>query len=159
MRPGSKAPAILIMQIEFYKNMSAKTYVDKNLQFIRRVQGQAKEPFNYTNPIFMVQGRPNVIENYAYIPGTNRYYYVNNVTVLSGDKYQIELSVDVLMTYRDTIKNGYGFVTRAQSDLGLKLTNAGVNQPGYDTFVQYGSVFNGPDFVPDGGMYILVVAG
>ena len=35
--------------------------------------------------------------NYVYIPTFGRYYYVNNIQLLSGERIALDLSVDVLI--------------------------------------------------------------
>lgn len=50
--------------------------------------------------------------NYCYIEKLNRYYFINDVIVYS-DYITVQLSVDVLMTYRDEILNSQGIVNRS----------------------------------------------
>ena len=42
--------------------------------------------------------------NYAYIPDWGRYYFVTDYTTDKGGKLTAHLSIDVLYTYRDSIK-------------------------------------------------------
>lgn len=43
--------------------------------------------------------------NYMYIAEWNRYYFIDNISVDNGKQMIISASVDVLMTYRDSIKS------------------------------------------------------
>lgn len=55
--------------------------------------------------------------NYAYIPDFNRYYFIESIeisTSAKGDRrlYRLDLSIDVLMTYKDEIRNLTPYVAR-----------------------------------------------
>ena len=56
--------------------------------------------------------------NYAYIPNYQRYYYVDSVTVGRNGMYVVQLSVDVLMTYADAIRNLSATISR-QENIGI----------------------------------------
>ena len=56
--------------------------------------------------------------NYAYIADYQRYYYVDSVTVGRNGMYVVQLSVDVLMTYADAIKNLSATISR-QENIGI----------------------------------------
>lgn len=50
--------------------------------------------------------------NYAYIPLFNRYYVINDIISVRLNVWQIRLSVDVLMSYKNQIRNLYAFINR-----------------------------------------------
>lgn len=50
--------------------------------------------------------------NYAYIPNWGRYYFVTGMSSDKAGKLWLNLSIDVLNTYKDGIKNAYGCVVR-----------------------------------------------
>lgn len=53
------------------------------------------------------------VHNYIYIPKFNRYYFVDNITSVRKGLWRISMSVDVLMSFRDKIKNLTGIVKRS----------------------------------------------
>ena len=54
--------------------------------------------------------------NYAYIPSWGRYYFINDIAVLEGGIYQLQLSGDVLASFRSDILNSSQYVLRSASD-------------------------------------------
>lgn len=67
------------------------------------------------NPSFLV------VSNNAYFTAThvhcsalgNRYYFINNITLLTGGKMMVSCSIDVLKTYAAQIKQSQCIVTRS----------------------------------------------
>ena len=61
--------------------------------------------------------------NYAYIPEWGRYYYINNVTAVTGGRIKVELKVDVLMSYKNAIYSTRAFVTRQEYEFNNDLVD------------------------------------
>ncbi|MCF0230253.1 MAG: hypothetical protein HUJ76_11260 [Parasporobacterium sp.] len=59
--------------------------------------------------------------NYAYIPEYNRYYYVAPPSVINNKVLVLSLSVDVLMSFSDSIKKLKAIVGRQEKDFNLYL--------------------------------------
>ena len=53
--------------------------------------------------------------NYVYIPEFNRYYFINDIVSIRQNLWQITLSVDVLMSYKNQILETNAFVARNQN--------------------------------------------
>lgn len=53
--------------------------------------------------------------NYVYIPNFGRYYYVNNIQLLSGERIALDLSVDVLMSHKAAILSSQCIAERSSS--------------------------------------------
>ena len=67
------------------------------------------------NEVDVVAGleRENVINcNYAYIVEFNRYYFIDEIISIKEDLWLLNMSVDVLMTYRIEIGNQRGVISR-----------------------------------------------
>lgn len=53
--------------------------------------------------------------NYAYLDTTGRFYFIRDVELVPGNKMAVTLSIDVLYTYRDQIKNCSATIIRSES--------------------------------------------
>ena len=92
------------MTITLYKNTSDKRNLNKVITEIKSVSATAKGEINIISPTLILEYFSTDF-NYCYISDFKRYYFVNSITLLTGQRVQINLSVDVLMTYKEEIKN------------------------------------------------------
>ena len=92
------------MTVTLYKNTSDKRNLNKNLSEIKSVSATAKGEINIISPTLILEYFSNDF-NYCYISDFNRYYFVNSITLIPGHRVQINLTIDVLMTYKEEIKN------------------------------------------------------
>lgn len=121
------------MTITLYKNFSDKRNLNKNLTEIKTVSATAKGDINIISPVLIIQYFSTDF-NYCYIPEINRFYYVNSLTLLTGQRLQINLSVDVLMSYKEEIKNLTVNVLRYENIEPTYLTDSRI--PLYSDTVQ-----------------------
>jgi hypothetical protein len=112
------------MTIKFYKNLSDKNHVDKNItQVGSDVTGTLRDDCSILNPVIQIENFTgfNLTEcNYAYIVEFGRYYYINNIT-LTNQLYEISMHVDVLMSYKDEIRNNNAVISRQENRYNLYL--------------------------------------
>lgn len=54
--------------------------------------------------------------NYAYIPAFNRYYFVENVDIMRGERIAVRLRVDVLMSHKTAILQSNVIADRSASN-------------------------------------------
>lgn len=93
--------------IKFYKMTLDKRYLDKTSGMTQ--QGQTLTGVHFiddteiVNPILKLSSFDENNVNYVYIPSLRRYYYVNGVTYSKG-YYYVNLHVDVLMSFKESIK-------------------------------------------------------
>ena len=92
------------MTVTLYKNTSDKRNLNKNLTEIKTVSATAKGDINIISPTLIIQNFSTDF-NYCYISDFDRYYFVKSITLLTGQRVQIDLTVDVLMSYKEEIKN------------------------------------------------------
>lgn len=96
------------MTITFYRTLSEKNRVNKILTLDKSITGTLKEKTDVINPSIIVKAvnNFNVFNyNYCFIHELNRYYYVDTVKIVNAVLYEIELTIDVLMTYKSDILN------------------------------------------------------
>lgn len=92
------------MNVILYNNKSDKRHLVKNITEIKTVSATSKGDINIISPTLIIQNFSTDF-NYCYISDFNRYYFVKSITLLTGQRIQIDLTVDVLMTYKEEIKN------------------------------------------------------
>lgn len=104
------------MVVILYEVSDDNRVVTKTLNNLISVDCTIYNDVKILKPVLLLDYRATLTTyNYAYISEYGRYYYIDDITLLPGGKMQLTLSVDVLMTYADDIKNLVGTVDRSQS--------------------------------------------
>lgn len=124
------------MDVTFYKTADDPKKLNKTLLTYHDLdpENPSTDTWQKTYPIYNTEGvdliNPTIIlgykrtvgqdtenfdtnVNYAVMSG--RYYFVNNITLGTGGKIYVNMSVDVLNTYAEGIKNAYCCITRSAS--------------------------------------------
>lgn len=149
------------MTITLYKNFSDKRNLNKNLTEVKTLSATAKGDINIISPTLIIQHFSTDF-NYCYIAELNRFYYVNSLTLLTGQRLQINLSVDVLMSYKEEIKNLTVNVLRYENIEPTFLTDSRI--PLYSDTVQKviefpENIFNLENTGENSKNFLLTVAG
>lgn len=112
------------MKLKLYNNLSDKIVVDKKItQLGSTLNGTLRENCSVIDPIIKVEGivGSNLTKcNYAFIEEFGRYYYVTNI-VCVGNLFELHMHVDVLMTYRRSIRSNSAVVSRQEKLYNLYL--------------------------------------
>lgn len=105
-------------EISFYKNTAETNRVDKTnyLTLINQINGTLREETSLTDLVITIQQNKVPTFNYAFIKSFNRYYYVTDIASVRNNLWEISLSVDVLMTYKEALLNCTGFIDRNESE-------------------------------------------
>lgn len=90
------------MKASFYINYSDKRELRKNISMINTLDIQLKENVSILYPTLILRNF-NVNANYVYIPFFDRYYYINDVIIESANRFIVQCSVDVLMSFSSQI--------------------------------------------------------
>lgn len=108
--------------IECYKNTADFNRVDKTeyLDFVRAYNGTLRESASITDPIITIQKSGVIDFNYIKIPIFNRYYYVADITSIATGIWEITFTIDVLMTYKNGLKEQKAFIDRNETYYGSK---------------------------------------
>ena len=146
------------MTITLYNNTSPNNKINKVLTNSTQLTGDFREETGLISPVFRVEGMQNRSFNYAYIPDFNRYYYITGYSSLGHNILELQLKVDVLMSYKTDIYATTGYVERAslntatQPDVddGMRISKAGLT----DTVIEYNSSIS-----PTVGAVILLTVG
>lgn len=145
------------MEVQFFYNTSDDRAINKTLVEGATFEGQAREDVDIMSPNIRFD-TPEVIRyNYAYIPLFQRYYSVSNVNAFRENLFDVQFSVDVLMSFRGDIQNLVAVVDKQSEqsngdeyiDDGSLVTDNMV----FTRVTEYPGGFN------DTAEYILIVAG
>lgn len=103
------------MVVQLYKNTAPVNRIDKSSRLIGglRLDGVLREETSILNPTIRFQANTLYQYNYAYIEEFDRYYFIDDIRVVSLNLYEIDLTVDVLYTYKDDIYSMEAFIERA----------------------------------------------
>lgn len=110
------------MIANFYKNLSDKRYITKNITNIRNdIQIVLKDNTDMKNPVIIVSNFSNLKDcNYIYIQEFERYYYINNME-FSQQRVLLYCTCDVLMSFKDEILNLNCVIKRQENRKNLYL--------------------------------------
>lgn len=88
------------------------------------VSGTMRHATSILSPSFNIK-IPNqsdiMISNYCYIPILKRYYFITDIIAVNNDIYQIKLSCDVLMSFKNDILKQQAVIARQENDYNVDL--------------------------------------
>lgn len=110
------------MTITLYTNKSDKNVMDKSITKIKDRTGTLRNDCSVIDPVIALEdiGSDITAVNYAYIAEFGRYYFINNI-ICKGNLFELEMHVDVLMTYKEGIRSNYGVIARNEKTYNLYL--------------------------------------
>lgn len=95
------------MVITLYNYNGKRNAINKTPQNGVNVDGTIKDATNVITPQIRIRTKQNLQNvsafNYVYIAALNRYYFVDNCEIISGDIFILSLRVDVLKSYENAI--------------------------------------------------------
>lgn len=113
------------MILTFFTTADAPNKVDKTTTQIKAITGAVcKENCSILSPVFIVAYDPLLINcNYAYCADFGRYYFITNITVMTGGRLEINCKVDVLTTYANYIKTVPAVLVRSEQTGFTQITD------------------------------------
>ena len=96
------------MKVIFYKNSSERNTINKKITQIGSTDVLAvKGQSSILNPTLLLNTNLNEMldSNYIYIAEWKRYYYIDDVVVITGGRCELHCSVDVLESFKNEILN------------------------------------------------------
>lgn len=107
------------MTITTYVNDSEEHVLDKSITKVsENISVVLKDDTNVITPTIIISNSISHHFNYIYISEFDRYYYVKNMTY-SQQRYYVECSVDVLMSFNSDIKDLEIIANRSSSDYNV----------------------------------------
>ena len=113
------------MQIKLYNNQNVKNSINKVLQNEIVLNGTLKEPSSILSPQIKVVKQDDILlKNYCYIEKFKRYYFIENITVENNNFLTLDLSVDVLESFKTDILNSTQVIGRQENSFDLKIVDS-----------------------------------
>ena len=146
------------MEVILYKNSSENNVIGKSLAQIKSVECNLKNDVSIINPTLVLNYTANIFEsNYCFIPKFNRYYFIDEIVPITGDRCVVKCRVDVLESFKEDIKSLTVILDKAQS---IYKSNKYLDD---GSFVvenkDFNTIHNFPNGFNDEGTFILICAG
>ena len=110
------------MIVKLYKTLSEDNKLDKELTLVREVNINLLIRSNVTAFEFSLSG-DTVDINYMFIPDFGKYYFLKSPTIERNGYTSFRAEEDVLMTYRDQIRQESGIIFRQENEGNLYLVD------------------------------------
>ena len=116
------------MNIKLMRTQSSYNSIDKKILTEKLLENcKLLETANVVNPTVIIGGFTKMEDisdyNYCYIAQFKRYYFISDIKNLTGGRVQIDMHVDVLKTYKDSILDSQQLII-AENDKGkMYLSN------------------------------------
>ena len=147
------------MNLTLYYNSSERKVIGKSLQSVGSVTGILKGDASIMNPVFILESNNNYLSgvNYLYWQEGGRYYYIDDIQMLTGGRMAFYCSVDVLQTFKNEIKAQTAIVDKQES---RNETNLYLNDGSFvDTEQTFNEIKNFQYGFNEVGEFILINAG
>lgn len=147
-----------MMTVTLYKNNSDARCINKNLSDGIEITCREFDYGSIMYPKLIVEYNSEYAsKNYCYISDFQRYYYINNIEITNGKRCIIDCSVDVLMTYANSIKNVNATIVRRQGSGTTTIPDSSITLKTVPNVQDY--LFTGNANVFTSGVYVLNVFG
>ena len=153
------------MVAKIFKTKSAPNVVNKVLtEVVEFDEVIFKEETSLLNPTIIINGVSNSssyniedigTSNYFSIPKVNRYYFITDITMMSGGRVAITGKVDVLMTFKTDIIGSTQLIVRQEKKTNNFLIDTDIPLSSKKQVIEH----EFGDSITDSGYYILAVNG
>ena len=145
------------MNLTLYYNASERKVIGKSLRTLGTVTGVLKGDASITSPTFILESNNSYLSetNYLYWQETGRYYYIDDVQMLTGGRMVFVCSVDVLQSFATQIKAQTAIVDKQENSANMYFNDGSFvrDTREFYTVKTFQNGFN------DNGEYILITAG
>lgn len=153
------------MIAKIYKTKSAPNVVNKTLSEVVTFEEVIfKEDTSLLSPTIIINGVSNAssytiedigTSNYFSIPKVNRYYFITDITMMSGGRVAITGKVDVLMSFKSDILGSTQLIVRQEKKTNNYLIDTDIPLSSKKQVIEH----EFGDSIADSGYYILAVNG
>lgn len=110
------------LSMYLYQNKAPNNAIDKNPIQVGIIKGTFKQSTSIREPIVDIE-YGDIDFNYIYIEELSRYYFVEDVVLINANLKRLYLSVDVLMSFKNVIRNKTAIVKRSASDFNPYISD------------------------------------
>lgn len=146
--------------VKCYRNNSPTNFVDKELDLLETLNGTLRDGSSIIDPVILVQANAPGFQsnqvNYLYVEQFGRYYYITNIISVNYTLWELHCHVDVLMSYKEQIRQQTAIVARQESQYNLFLDD-GIFMAYQNPLIQTKYFSNATPFETQ--EFVLVVAG
>ena len=111
------------MKILLYNTLSEENKLDKELTFVREIDINLLIRSNVTNFDFSLASDITNV-NYMYVESWGKYFFLKSPTVERKGFISYRAEEDVLMTYKDQIRQESGIILRQENEGNLYITDS-----------------------------------
>lgn len=111
------------MIIKLYKTLSEDNKLDKELTLVREININLLIRSNVTSFTFSLASDITGA-NYMYIPDWGKYFFLKSPTVERNGYISYNAVEDVLMTYKEQIRQESGIILRQENEGNLYITDS-----------------------------------
>lgn len=111
------------MEIRLCCNLSPNNKVGKNIVTLVTAEGQLKDATSTIDPVILYKGEYPLRCNYLYLYAFQRWYFVNNIVSVRNGLWELHCHVDVLESFKDSIKAQTAVVARQENNWNLYLND------------------------------------
>ena len=147
------------MNLTLYYNSSERKVIGKSLRNLGNVTGILKGDASITSPVFILASNNNYLSgvNYLYWQEIGRYYYIDDIELITGGRMVFYCSVDVLESFKTQIKAQTAIIDKQESK---NETNLYINDGSFiDTEQTFNEIKNFQTGFNEVGQFILINAG
>lgn len=145
-----------MFNIVLYKTNNEVNRVNKTLYDGLQITGALRNETEVLHPVVLIEGNYEGF-NYCHIPIWERYYFIRDHRSVRNNLTELNLEVDVLMSFKDEIKREQAIIDKQSS-----IANANMYIDDGDWIVQNNEFIQFIDFqngFNNEGEFILIAAG
>ena len=111
------------MKILLYNTLSEENKVDKELTLVREIDINLLIRSNVTSFDFSLSSEISNV-NYMYVESWGKYFFLKSPTIERNGYTSYRAEEDVLMTYKDQIRQESGIILRQENEGNLYITDS-----------------------------------
>lgn len=143
------------MEITLINTSSENNRITKSMYNLLTIVGSCRDASEIESPSIMFESNNMLNYNYAWIPDFGRYYFVSNWRVVRNNIITADFSVDVLMSFKDSILKLNGILSQSENMGSMYLSS-----PVFNSLVKDSTdVLNFQNGLLENGEFILITAG
>ena len=137
---------------------SEKTALDKTVTDTKTYTGTLINNSNVVNPSILIHVGADTIANYNYmsISSFGRHYFITEITALNEKTCMVSAHVDVLSTYKESIRKNEAVIARSESSYNLFIDD-GLFKVDSKTIIQTKKFSEGGKFQVTPGIALVTV--